>query len=43
MIAFILGLVIGGALGVLIMCLMILSGEDDRRRKKTDKERNQNG
>ena len=43
MIAFILGLVIGGALGVLIMCLMILSGEDDRSRKKKDKERNQNG
>ncbi len=43
MIAFILGLVIGGALGVLIMCLCFASGDADHHEDQHFEEENHYG
>ena len=40
MLAFMIGLMVGGCLGVVLMCIMFVAGEEDRRMERLS-ERNQ--
>lgn len=39
-IAFIIGCMVGGTLGVVMMCCFIVAGDEDRRLEKLDKDNN---
>ena len=41
MLTFILGLMLGGSIGVVVMCLMFVAGEEDRRMERLADQKQQ--